>query len=242
MVATYRKFTMAALTGAALIFALAGVAAAHSGSVVASETCSTWSVTVSLANNTTPDRTVVVTTTIPGTVGIAGNHYNTSFGQIWSASGAAPATGTVTLKIYNGSSVEFTTSASIAPAKGCATPTPFQSFQGENSTPIVTATPFKSATPTLEITAPPTARPTDPADPTPFQSFQGETATPSSSPFQSFQGETATPVHGGTPPPTSTGDGSSSGGSTPLFAVLICLAFAGLGLAAVEAQRRSVTR
>jgi hypothetical protein len=227
MVATYRKFTLAALTGIALIFALAGVAAAHSGSVVASETCSTWSVTVSLANNTTSDRTVVVTTTIPGTVGIAGNHYNTSFGQIWSASGAAPATGTVTLKIYNGSSVEFTTSASIAPAKSCATPTPFQSFQGETSTPIVTATPFKSATPTLEITAPPTARPTDPADPTPFQSFQGETATP---------------VQGGTPPPTSTVDGSSSGGSTPLFAVLICLAFAGLGLAAVEAQRRSVTR
>jgi hypothetical protein len=227
MVATYRKFTLAALAGAALILALAGAVTAHSGSVVTSETCSTWSVTVSLANNTTADRTVVVTTTIPGTVGIAGNHYNTSFGQIWSANGAAPATGTVTLKIYNGSSVEFTTSGSIAPAKGCASPTPFQSFQGETSTPIVTATPVKSATPTLEITAPPTALPTDPTNPTPFQSFQGETATP---------------VQGSTPPPTSTGGGSSGNGSTPLIAILICLAFAGLGLTAIEAQRRSATR
>lgn len=242
MVATYRKFTLAALAGAALILALAGAVTAHSGSVVTSETCSTWSVTVSLANNTTADRTVVVTTTIPGTVGIAGNHYNTSFGQIWSASGAAPATGTVTLKIYNGSSVEFTTSGSISPAKGCASPTPFQSFQGETAPPIVTASPIKSAAPTLEITAPPTALPTDPANPTPFQSFQGETAIPSSSPFQSFQGETATPVHGSTPPPTSTGSGSSGNGSTPLIAILICLAFAGLGLTAIEAQRRSATR
>ena len=40
-----------------------------------------------------------------------------------------------------------------------------------------------------------------------------------------------------TPPPTGTASGGSSNDSTPLAAVLICLAFAGLGLAAVETQR-----
>jgi hypothetical protein len=150
MVTAYRKFLLAGLTGAALLFSLAGVATAHSGSVVASETCQSWSVTVSLANNVTADRTVVVATTIPGTSGIAAGHYNTTFGQIWTASGAAPATGTVTLTIYNAAAVEFTTSASIAPAKGCVIPTPFQSFQGETATPEITAPP------TEVVTAPPT--------------------------------------------------------------------------------------
>ena len=91
----HRRLILAAVGSAALLFALAGVTAANTGSVSASETCSTWSVTVTLNHNVTSDRTVVVVTTIPGTTGIAGNHYNTSFGQIWSASGAAPATGTV---------------------------------------------------------------------------------------------------------------------------------------------------
>jgi hypothetical protein len=54
--------------------------------------------------------------------------------------------------------------------------------------------------------------------------------------------ETATPASSATPPPTSTGSNGSSGSSTPLFALLICLAFGGLGLAAVEAQRRSIRR
>jgi hypothetical protein len=85
----------------------------------------------------------------------------------------------------------------------------------------------------------PTACPT--ATPTPFQSFQGETATPdpTATPFQSFQGETATAAKSQTPPPTSSGSNGSSNGSTPIFALLICLAFGGLGLTAVEAQRRS---
>ena len=119
MITTYRKLLLAALTSATLLFALAGVTAANTGNVAASETCSTWSVSVSLNHNVTSDRTVVVVTTIPGTAGIAGNHYDTSFGQIWSVSGPAPATGTVTLEIYVGSvgsSLEYTTSASIAPA------------------------------------------------------------------------------------------------------------------------------
>ena len=229
MLTTYRKLILAALTSATLLLGLAGVAAANTGNVVASETCSTWSVTVSLNNNVTSDRTVVVVTTIPGTVGITGNHYNTTFGQIWSASGAAPASGTVTLKIYAGSVLEFTKSATIAPVVGCATPTP---------TPTPTPKPTPTPTPTPTATLKPT--------PTPFQSFQGETATPSvdpsRTPFQSFQGETATPIQVPTPPPTSTSSGSSGNGSTPLLALVISFALGGLGLAAVEAQRRSVRR
>ena len=229
MITTYRKVTLAALTSATLLFALAGVTAANTGNVAASETCATWSVSVSLNHNVTSDRTVVVVTTIPGTVGIAGNHYNTTFGQIWSASGPAPAAGTVTLKIYTGSIVEFTTSASIAPAVGCATPTP---------RPTPTPTPKPTPTPTPTATPKPT--------PTPFESLQGETATPrvdpSRTPFQSLQGETATPVRVLTPPPTSSTGGSSGGSSTPLLALVISFALGGLGLAAVEAQRRSIRR
>jgi hypothetical protein len=235
MITTYRKLILAALTSAALLFSLAGIAAANTGNVAASETCSTWSVSVSLNHNVTSDRTVVVVTTIPGTVGIAGNHYNTTFGQIWSASGPAPASGTVTLKIYTGSIVEFTTSASIAPAGGCATPTP-------TPRPTPTPTPKPTPTPTPRPTPTPTPKPT----PTPFQSFQGETATPtvgpSRTPFQSFQGETATPVRALTPPPTSSSSGSSGNSSTPLLALVISFALGGLGLAAVEAQRRSIRR
>lgn len=68
-----------------------------------------------------------------------------------------------------------------------------------------------------------------------------QTATPCPTAFQSLQGETATPA-GNTPPPTSTDGNGTSGPSIPLFALLICLAFGGLGLAAVESQRRSVRR
>ncbi|MGD0018258.1 MAG: hypothetical protein ABSD62_03310 [Candidatus Limnocylindrales bacterium] len=60
------------------------------------------------------------------------------------------------------------------------------------------------------------------------------------SPFESFQGETATPVRV-TPPPTSTA-GSSSGNSTPLVPLLICLVMGALGLTAVTAQRRTMRR
>jgi hypothetical protein len=59
-------------------------------------------------------------------------------------------------------------------------------------------------------------------------------------PFQSLQGATATAGHSATPPPTSTGPDGSTNDSTPLFALMICLAFGGLGLAALAAQRRSL--
>ena len=43
-----------------------------------------------------------------------------------------------------------------------------------------------------------------------------------------------------TPPPTNTGDGPSNGGPMPLFVMLVCLAFGGLGLLVVQVQRRAI--
>jgi hypothetical protein len=67
----------------------------------------------------------------------------------------------------------------------------------------------------------------------------GVCATATSTPFETQAGETATAVS--SLPPTNTG-GSGPLGSTPIFALLICLAFGGLGLTAVEAQRRTIRR
>ena len=64
-------------------------------------------------------------------------------------------------------------------------------------------------------------------------------SAPTESPFESFQGETATPTS--TPPPTST-DNGQNGTETPLFALLICVLFGGLGLLAVQGKRRGLHR
>ena len=69
------------------------------------------------------------------------------------------------------------------------------------------------------------------------------TAIPTVEPTQIVEGATGTPARAATPPPTSANGNSSTGGdSTPLFALLTCLAFGSLGLLAVEAQRRSIRR
>jgi len=74
-------------------------ASANNGTVAVGQNCRTWHASVQLNHNVKPDRRVDVVTTIPGTTGITGGHYNTSFGEIWSAGGTAPAKGTVTLRI-----------------------------------------------------------------------------------------------------------------------------------------------
>jgi uncharacterized membrane protein len=114
-----------------------------------------------------------------------------------------------------------------------ATPTP---------TDVPTATP--TDVPTATPTDVPTATPTDVPTATPTESLQGETSTPAptATPYEAFEGATGTPGGSTTPPPTSTGSNGSSSSSTSLFALLICFAFGGLGLAAVEAQRRAVRR
>ena len=126
-----------------------------------------------------------------------------------------------------------------------------ESLEGPTASPTPTPTPTPTVTPTVTPTSTPTSTPTVTPTSTPFQSFAGETATPiaTQTPFESFEGETATPYESfqgvtsapgqtATPPATGAANNSSSGGSTPLFALLICLAFAGIGLLAVQAQRR----
>jgi hypothetical protein len=81
----------------------------------------------------------------------------------------------------------------------------------------------------------------------PVEIVEGATATPTvaptATPIERVAAATGTPARAATPPPTSANGNSSTGGdSTPLFALLICLAFGSLGLLAVEAQRRSIRR
>ena len=87
-----------------------------------------------------------------------------------------------------------------------------------SATKIAAATPTPTATATATATATPTPTPT---------------AT------QVVEGQTATPVRTTTPPPTSTAVPGGSDHSTPFFLLLICLAFGGFGLLAVESQRRA---
>ncbi|HEX7496838.1 MAG TPA: MBG domain-containing protein [Candidatus Limnocylindrales bacterium] len=69
------------------------------------------------------------------------------------------------------------------------------------------------------------------------------TLTVTAAPIEIIAGATGTPVNAVTPPTTSANGESSGGGdSTPLFALLLCLAFGSFGLFAVEAQRRNVRR
>jgi hypothetical protein len=116
-------------------------ASANNGTVTVGQDCRTWHASVVLNHNVKPDRTVDVVTTIPGTTGITGGHYNTSFGEIWSAGGAAPAKGTVTLRISlpNGH-LEFTESKALPAPAGCVTTT---------SSPRASTTTASSTTTTL---------------------------------------------------------------------------------------------
>jgi hypothetical protein len=82
----------------------------------------------------------------------------------------------------------------------------------------------------VEITPTPTETATETAT---------ATATPTATPFQSVAAETAVADPTTTLPPTSAAGSSRSEGSTPLFALLVCLAFGALGLAVTTAQRRS---
>src|ERR1700681_3606307 len=89
-------------TGAASLIAIGGAifmggavslvtASAHGGVVATSETCSVWSASVTLNHNVSSDRWVGVISTIPGSPGFAPKQgFDSSFGLIWSASGAAP--------------------------------------------------------------------------------------------------------------------------------------------------------
>jgi len=75
-----------------------------------------------------------------------------------------------------------------------------------------------------------------------FGDVPGEpTIAPTATPIEQVAAATATPVRA-TPPPTSSNDNSSNSGSVPLMLILIALAFGGLGMLAVQAQRRTIRR
>ncbi len=74
------------------------------------------------------------------------------------------------------------------------------------------------------------------------ESLQGATGSPVASGSEIVGAETATPVRTATPPPTGSAGGSPIGGSTPLFALLICFLLGGLGMIAAQYQRRSLRR
>jgi len=103
-------------------------------------------------------------------------------------------------------------------------------------TTVVTPSPTTVVTPspTTVVTPSPSATPTRTASPTPTRTASASpTRTASASP---------TPGRSATPPTTATASDRPSNNSTPLFALLICLALGCLGLAAAQAQRRRVRR
>ena len=120
------------ITALALL-AVPAVVLANTGAVTASETCSGWSVTVSLDNNVQSNHLITVTSTISGytVTGITFATYDTTASGkkvIWSPSGSNQVSGTVTLIIYNpptnnggngSGGIENSYSATISPASGC---------------------------------------------------------------------------------------------------------------------------
>jgi len=67
------------------------------------------------------------------------------------------------------------------------------------------------------------------------------TVAPSVEPTEAVGGETGAPVRAATLPPTSASNGPASGGdSTPLVALMVCLAFGAIGLVGVQSQRRKL--
>jgi len=164
-----RKFLAAGVAALIAVMMAAGTVSAHTGSIEASKDCQTGQVRVSLNNNVTIDRTVDVVTTIPGTTGISGGHYNTTGNTgsivIWQASGPQPFEGKVDLYIYNGNhQQEFHASKTVTKEKDCpeVTPTPTAT---PTETPVVTPTagtptPASSTlilTGTPKVTLPPTS-------------------------------------------------------------------------------------
>ncbi len=153
-------------------------ASANTGSVSVGQNCQRWHASVALDHNVTPDRTVSVVTTIPGTMGIRGRHYNTSFGPIWSVSGEAPTHGSVTLNVYfpNGRR-EYTETKALPVPRGCVTTTTRDTGPATTNAPTTTTIVTQGST---QTTSPPaTTGPTVPESTTVFA--EGVTAAPPSS-------------------------------------------------------------
>ena len=135
----------------AAMIGLAGPAGANTGHVITAQNCQSWSASVTLDSNVTSDHFVEVITTIPGTTGIVDGHYNTighsGTTLIWSDSGQAPASGTVTLKILNPNrTLDSQSSQSLPDAANCETTT----TQSTTTTQPVTTTTCECSTTTTQ--------------------------------------------------------------------------------------------
>jgi hypothetical protein len=101
---------------------------------------------------------------------------------------------------------------------------------------IVAEAPDESTNPSDDPGASPSddasASPSD--DPSPTEIVEGETSSPTETVSGATQNATA--------PATGTAGDSGSNGTTTLFALLICLAFASLALVTVQAQRKAIRR
>ena len=226
-----RRLSAMSLAAGLVLFALllpaaAGLASAHTPS--ASLTCNTAGNSVLQVDLTSyiSGYTNKVWVTIDGVNDAT--YYNYSFGttfhHTWNLS---PATAAHSAKVVVLAGDDLSNAHGYSPNYNLSHPACQQ--------PTPTPTPTHTPTPTTTATATPTTTAT--ATPT-----KTATATPTKTPFESFGGETGTPVQSLTPPPTGTGSNGSSGSTTPLLALLIGLAFGGLGIAAVGAQRRSIDR
>ena len=177
----------------------------HTGSITASENCETFDVRVFLNTDVKSDH-VTVTTTIPGTTGFENHSFDTTGNsgpvEILHLTGAAPKSGTVTLKI----DTEFTTSESIHPPSNCTQPTPTPTPEEATPTPTPTPTP-KEATPT----------------PTPTPTPEEATPTPTPTPGGGVGGVTGTPRPKVTLPPTDTAAMPAASGEPSIVAVLFVM-------------------
>jgi len=239
----------------ATVVAFALPAGANTGYVTTSQTCYVWTATVTLNANVTADHFVEVSSTIPGTTGIVDGHYDTKGSgpqQIWQATGAAPASGTVTLTILNSDrSLDSTASASLPPSAVCPTTTTTAS---PTTTTVASSTTVASQT----TVVPPTtvAPPTTAAPVTTTTSAATTTAAPTTtievSPSTATLPPTTTPVgpQGSTAATTTTSirpgaitatlPFTGSGVVFPAIFGLSCLT--GGGMLAIRRRRRWVVR
>lgn len=218
------------LASSAAVVALPGVASAHNLSVAFScNQDATPVLTISLSSYFNPPsgQHNSVSASIDGSTVLATTDFLTAYSNTFSAgSPYVSHTAEVIVFAWDDPSGSFGyTKTFDLTVVNCrqATPgpsaTPFESFQQATSTPAPTPTINPCAT--LLVVSDAVVTP-----------------APSACPFQSFEGATADP----TPPPTSTGSDGSGQGSTPLFALLISIAFGALALLAAQAQRRRIRR
>lgn len=194
---------MLMLTGVLGMFgACAQDASAHNGDIVVHQNCFLGNASVSLSHNVTIDRLVIVETTIPGVIGLSNGHFDSSYGQIWSANWSGVKTGTVSLYIVKPNlQLEFAAHATL-PVPDC---NPTTTTTKPEVTTSTTTIPVTTTTVTVPSSTSTTTAPT-----VTTTTIQEETTTTSTLP------DTSTTL-----PPTSTSTSSPSTASTSTTSIHI---------------------